>query len=272
MFSWHSGRAILLGALMGLADLAGAEPDRRFDREEARGWRISLGVHLAERDATLHYERKDDPAGRTNDIGDPPQGNDLRALAQAQAAYAFDGRSALELEYTGSSTDETGVVRRTTRFLFVPLRLAVRVPVRLETSSLKLRYVHTVLSTPDWRLAASAGIRDFRAKARYYETASVWQTDRYHAYLPVLGAGAAYRWSDRIVLAAKADFLPLRSRHNRGSIGDAEAAVEYRAAHGIFLGMGYRYAQIALRSDRAESRGKLSYVTHGPMAYVGASF
>ena len=132
-------RAILLAALMALPDRAGAEQDMRFDGEDARGWRISLGVHLAERDATLHYERKDDRAGRTNDIGDQPQGNNLRALAQAQAAYAFSGRSALELEYTGSSTDETGVVRRTTRFLFVPLRLAVRVPVRLGTSRLKLR-------------------------------------------------------------------------------------------------------------------------------------
>lgn len=234
--------------------------------------KITLGTHLATRDISMYYERKNDPTRTIKEIGDVPQEKSLRAFGLASVEYMFNERSAVELEYSNSSVEDTGVVRRTTRFFGLPLRLALRVPVELTTENLKLRYAYTLYRTEDWRFAGTAGIRDFRAGVTYVHSDFKRQTDNYQVYLPTFGALVSYRWDERLALSARVDFLPIRSKNNHGSVGDLDVAAEYQIPDGVLVGLGYRYSQISLNSDREDWQGNLNFVTHGPTAYLGMRF
>lgn len=249
-----------------------AECENNYDCANEPHWKITLGTHLAARDISMYYERKNDPTRTIKEIGDVPQEADFRAFGLASVEYAFNERSAVEFEYSNNSVEDTGVIRRTTRFFGLPLRLALRVPVKLTTENFKLRYAYSMLRTEDWRLAGTAGVRDFRAGVTYVHSDFTQQTDAYQIYLPTFGALLAYRWNDRLALSARADYLPIRSKYNHGSVGDFDLAAEYQIPDGILVGLGYRYTQILLNSNREEWQGNLSYVTHGPTAYLGVRF
>lgn len=238
----------------------------------SRVWKIMAGSYLAQRDVNLHYQRKLDARSRVVDIGDPSSESEFRALPLFFIEYALSKDDFVDLEYVSTTVNTTAVARRTVNTLFFPLRLASKVTVAIETESIRLRYTRLLVRRDDWEMGGAIGIGRFAVRSEYPNGAGGVQADSFSSPLPDLGISGKYRWGQDVVLATRASYFPIYSRQNRGSVAGLNLALEYALDSKVLLGVGYRYSKVDIKLDKNTYRAEVSYVTQGPMVFVGAQF
>lgn len=235
-------------------------------------WKVVAGGHLAWRNVSSRYQRKLDTRDRVVDIGDPSSESGLRGLPLLDVEYTLFNNDFIDFEYAATAVETTAVAHRTVNFLFFPLRLASRVPTMIETENIRLRYTHLFVRRNDWELGGSIGVDKFTARLKYPNGAGGIQSDSTSSPLLNFGISSKGRLVQDVVLNARANFAPIYSQQNRGGIGDFNIALEYAIDSKMLIGAGYRYSKIHLKQDKDAYGGKFSYVTHGPMVFLGTFF
>jgi hypothetical protein len=238
---------------------------------EAAG-RIVVAVHSAEAIPRLEYQRRNDPANRTATLLEGGEEWRTQAYPLLEANYRIADHVGLEAQIARLDVPADVLVRRTVRFLFFPLRIGVRVPVRIESESIRLS-VGWLAADPVWGGSALwAGIQGMRLSASYELPGEGSHRDSVTAPLPALGATVRYRLAETVTLMAKGSYAPAYGKDLDGDVAEAAAAIEWQPGDNALLGLGYRDYRFRIALRRTDYDADASLAARGPMAYLGWSF
>jgi len=164
---------------------------------------IVASVHSAEAVPGVDYRRRNDPANRTATLLEGSEEWRTKAYPLLEANYRIANDLGIEAQFSRLEVPADALVRRTVRFLFFPLRIGIRVPVRIESENLRLS-VGWLATKPAWDGSALwAGIQGIRLSASYDLPGGGSHRDSVAAPLPAVGATVRYRLAETVALMAK---------------------------------------------------------------------
>jgi len=235
-------------------------------------WKFIVGGQLTHRSPEIHYVDKDSSPTRVIDIEKDYTEKKLLPFPFIKLEYSINPASSLDLTYNRDVTDTSALQRKTIKFLFFPLKLGVRAPLKIDVQSLKLRYNHTIFQRENWEMGGAVGLQVLKVDAEAEIPAKGIETDTFTAPLPNISLYAAYSQSQKLSYRLRADYLPIKLHSTNGVLSEIDMSVEYRYTPTWVVGAGYRYTYLDLELDQKSYHADISHITQGPTIFVGAIF
>ena len=235
-------------------------------------WKFIVGGQLTHRSPEIHYVDKDSSTNRVIDIEEDYTEKKYLPFPFIKLEYRINPKSSFDMTFNRDVTETSALQRRTIKFLFFPLKLGVRAPLKIDTQSLKLRYNHTIFQRENWEVGGSVGLQVLKVDAEAEIPAKGIETDTFTAPLPNVGIYASYSQSQKLSYRVRADYLPIKLHSTNGVLSELDLSLEYRYTPAWMLGAGYRYSYLDLELDQQSYHADISHITYGPTIFVGANF
>ena len=223
--------------------------------------------------------RVDDPAAPTggtpfsleNDFGLSPHAHQVRA----EFMFRMRERNRLrvdlwEVNRTGSAFPATTIVYNT--HTFTPTD---RVNSEFNWRQIDFTYTYSFLKRSRFELGAGLGLHLIEAEANADATLATGPVrEKFSGAGPfaTIAVDGTWRITRRFAFAARGQYFSLKVNDIKGALGDYNADLQFRWRPNLAFGIGYHSSQAKLEIANSNPNGLMKLGTHGPEAFVRASF
>lgn len=209
---------------------------------------------------------------------------DLGLRAHKGTPYALLGarlgdRWRLEFEYYALRRSGSRTIGRDVQWDDRTFPISTRLDASFESTIYRLTAGWSFLRSPQGEAGVAIGLHTTDFKLSLAGQAAIGATaaltaDRRDQFvpLPTVGVYGTYALTPEWMLRGRVDFLPLRSDRYEGSLTNLMAAVDWRFAKNLSVGVGYRLVNYQVELSRSRFNGELNYRFHGPTVYLSAAF
>ncbi len=265
---------ILMGILFPIAAYADCTGSAGCDEHKLR---IIVGGQFSHRSPEVHYKEKAKSSPREVNIQKDFADDSYLLFPSLRVEYQHSRTSSWDLTYSRDHTDTSASTKERIKFFFFPIVLSLRVPVKIDTQSVRLFYNCVFFQSGDLQLGGSLGLEALNVYAE--AKVPIWgkQTEDVTVPLPALGVFASYKLSDNVMFRLRTNYfslgsLSLGSLTVGGTVTEMDFSLEYQLTTAWMLGAGYRYSSVKVELDQEKYHANGSYTTYGPTLFIGFSF
>lgn len=235
-------------------------------------WKIIIGGQFSRETPTMEYQEKQGSPPRKIDIDESFADDRYLPFPLINISYVIDAKSSIHFNYYHDQTETSALERKRVQVFFIPVTIGIRTPLEISTESARLKYTRALYQTEHFKAGFTAGgqLLDIKVKAQIPITGE--ENERVTALLPSVGAYAQYSPSEKWMLLAGIDFVPLKASSLDGSVAEANVALEYRYNQHWLLGAGYAYHHLDVHLDKKKYMADVTLDTYGPTFFTGYTF
>lgn len=201
--------------------------------------------------------------------------DDSRALPKVTGGIRLGPRFRLEGDFFRLGRDGQLAIEETLRIDDTVFPIGALVETEFDTDVYRIALGYSLVRNERGEFGVSAGAHYSRGKFEITATAlglTLAERRSKSFPLPNVGVYGNLHLFGPVSLQGNLDVFKMKYGNYKGSLVDAQAALEARVITNVGLGLGYRYAGYKLEGDKSDWHGKLQYSYSGPMAYVELAF
>jgi len=228
---------------------------------------LSAGAFRPSIDLSASYEANG-VAGTEVDFVRDVGLDDTQTLPWVKASVRLGDRWLIEGEWFRLSNDGSKRLDKTIEWGGVSFPIDTTVTGEFKVDQYRLGVGYSLLRGADHEAGLALGVHgyDLQATLSADGVGAVRASQVFP--LPTIGAYVNYAFTANILARARVDWFGLTYNDISGSFWNAGASVEYTLPMGFGVGIGYRYIDFNVDSNKADWRGDANFKFSGPTLYV----
>jgi hypothetical protein len=187
------------------------------------------------------------------------------------ASYRFAKRHGLELSYF--ELDRSGAATVSGQIRFGDIAIGANLPALTEfnTEILRFVYQYSLFIRDSWELALLTGGEFASIEATISsDVLGITESESAESVFPLIGLRNYFRYSDNLFLQLTLEWMDLEINQINGTILNLNTSVQYDLMKNVGLGVGYKYIDIDVDSEKNNLFGGIVY--RGPEVYLRLGF
>ena len=238
---------------------------------------LRLGSYYISSTTEIRVDALNGLIGTTIDLENDLNLDERKATPYFALSWRMSGNHFLELEQfnLARSGDQTLIAE--INFGDQAFLIGAMVNSFFDTKVTRLSYAYKIYDTKRSAVAVSAGIHRTKLATGITEVASQFVADQpafaeVTAPLPVIGAAAAWKFSEQWSVTGRAQIFRLTIAEYSGRLDHVSVHLDYDPFKYVGFGLGYDLFSINLDIEREQWQGSVRYRFNGPMLYLKGHF